>query len=256
MKTINFFILAVVVSMLGTSCSKNNNSGGAGTTLVKVRLTDAPGNYQQVNVDITGIEFKIDSNTTTNLNVKAGVYNLLNYVNGLDTLIASANVPSGKLSQIRLILGANSTVKVGGVVYPLSTPSAMQSGLKLSVNSTLTPDVDYMLLLDFDANQSIVTTGNGVYQLKPVIRTVNVAMGGSIKGSIATTLALPAAVSVSNGTNTYMTSTDATGNFLLKGIPAGTYTVTITPNTPYQVSTTANVSVTVGNMTQLAVIVF
>jgi len=257
MKTLNFFILAVVVSMLWTSCSKNNNNSGvAGTTHVKVRLTDAPGNYQQVNIDITGVEFKIDSNTTTNLNVQAGVYNLLNYVNGLDTLIASADVPSGNLSQIRLILGANSTVKVDGVVYPLSTPSAMQSGLKLNVNSTLTPDVDYMLLLDFDANLSIVKTGNGVYQLKPVIRTVNVAMGGSIKGSIATTLALPAVVSVSDGTNTYTTSTDATGNFLLKGIPAGTYTVTITPNTPYLVSTTANVSVTVGNLTQLAVIVF
>jgi hypothetical protein len=256
MKILNFFVLAVVVSMLWTSCSKDKTTGGGTTTPVKVRMTDAPGNFQQVNVDITGVEFKVNDGTIVNLNVQAGIYNILDFVNGIDVLIASADVPSGTLSQVRLILGANNTVKVGGIVYPLSTPSAMQSGLKLSVNSTLTPDIEYTLLLDFDASQSIVRTGNGEYQLKPVIRTMSVATGGSIKGSITTTLALPAVISVTDGTNIYTTVTDVNGNFLLKAIPAGTYTVTVTPNAPYAASTIANVIVTVGNLTQLVVITY
>jgi hypothetical protein len=41
-----------------------------------------------------------------------------------------------KVQQIRLILGTRNTV-VDGITYPLSTPSAEQSGLKLQVNQTL-----------------------------------------------------------------------------------------------------------------------
>ena len=252
MKTLKILTLVLTLSTLWLACKKDS----AGTTPVKVRLTDAPGNFQQVNVDITGVEFKMNSGALVNLNVHSGIYNLLNFVNGIDTLIASADIQSGTLSQVRLILGANNTVKVDNVVYPLSTPSALQSGLKLNVHSDLTPGVEYNLLLDFDANQSIVLNGNGEYHLKPVIRTISVATSGSIRGNVVTTLALPAAVSVTDGTNTYSTTTDASGNFLVRGIAAGSYTVTITPASPYVVKTYLNVVVTVGNLTQLTATVF
>jgi hypothetical protein len=61
---------------------------------------------------------------------------------------------------------------VDGVSYPLSTPSAEQSGLKLQVNATLEAGVVYTILLDFDANKSIVVTGNNTYKLKPVVSII------------------------------------------------------------------------------------
>ncbi|HEY3369437.1 MAG TPA: DUF4382 domain-containing protein [Prolixibacteraceae bacterium] len=252
MKTLKYFILAAAVSTLWVGCNKDDSSQ---TTRVKVRMTDAPGNYQQVNVDVTGVEF-IMSSGTVNLNVTAGVYNLLDFVNGLDTLIASADVESGTLSQVRLILGDNNSVMVNGVVYHLTTPSAQQSGLKLSTNAALSPGVDYELLLDFDASKSIVTTGNGEYQLKPVVRAISEATTGSVHGSISTLLALPATVSVTNGTATYTTTTDAEGRFLVRGLTAGTYSVTVTPTLPYLPVTIANVNVTVGAMTEMPVLGF
>lgn len=252
MKTMKILMLALVVSTLWMGCTDDNTTE---TTTVKVRMTDAPGNFQEVNIDLVGVEFKMNSGTV-NLNVTAGIYNLLDFVNGIDTLIASADVEPGTLSQVRLILGANNTVKVDGTVYPLSTPSAMQSGLKLNVDAELSPGVDYELLLDFDANQSIVLTGNGEYQLKPVIRAISEATTGSVHGRIVTVLALPAKVSVTNGTQIYTTVTDATGNFLVRGLPSGTYTITITPEVPFQETTIANVNVTVGNVTQLTALTY
>jgi len=257
MKTLrNFVLLFSGALMLTTACKKENDATSASTTPVKVRMTDAPAAYDQVNVDIIGVEFKVNSETTVNLNVIAGIYNLLDFANGADTLIASADVPSGSLSQVRLILGPNNSVVVDGQPHPLSTPSAMQSGLKLNVHSTLQPGILYELLLDFDANQSIVVTGSGEYQLKPVIRVVTVATSGSIHGNVVTTLALPATISATNGVDTYTTVTDDNGNFLLRGLVAGTYTVTITPEAPFPATTIANVNVTVGNLTELGPIVF
>lgn len=253
MKTWKFFVLALAVSTLWVGCDKDNSSD---TTSVKVRMTDAPGNYQEVNVEVTGVEFKMDDSKMVNLLVTPGVYNLLDLVNGMDTLIASGDVPSGSLSQVRLILGENNTVKVGGVVYDLTTPSAQQSGLKLNLNATLTPGVDYNLLLDFDANKSIVLTGNGEYQLKPVIRVISESTTGSVHGSITTMLAVPATVSASIGTETYSTVTDSEGRFLIRGLAAGTYNITITPALPFLPVMIPNVNVTVGNVTELTAVVF
>jgi len=256
MKKMKIFAFIFALLVIGGACKKDNNEVEPGTTPVAVRMTDAPGNYQQVNVDIIGVEFKNDNGTTVNLNVSAGVYNLLDFVNGVDTLIASGNFPSGMLSQIRLILGPNNTVMVDSVIYPLSTPSAMQSGLKLNVHIELRAGVLYTLLLDFDADQSIVNTGNGEYILKPVIRVLNLATTGSIHGSVSPSSALPATASATDGANTYTTFTDTTGSFLLVGVPAGSYSVEITPQSPYLPTTVSNVIVTVGNMTELGDFLF
>ena len=244
--------------MLTTACKKEESTTTVGTTPVKVRMTDAPASYDQINVDIIGVEFKVNSGTTVNLDVNPGIYNLLDFTNGADTLIASADVPSGELSQVRLILGPNNSIVVDGQPYPLETPSAMQSGLKLNVHSTLQPGVLYELLLDFDANQSIVVEGNGTYKLKPVIRVISVATSGSMHGIIITPTALPATITATNNTTltVYSTQTDANGNFLLRGLPSGTYSVTITPEVPFPATTINNVSITIGALTELGPITF
>jgi hypothetical protein len=257
-KKIKLVMLIFALMALMTACqddspvpTPNSTPNTAGMTPVKVRLTDAPGNFQQVNVDIIGVEFKNDSGVTVNLNVVPGIYNLLDYTNGLDTLIAYGNFPSGILSQVRLILGPNNSVMVDSLVHPLTTPSAQQSGLKLNIHDTLIAGVVYNLLLDFDANQSIVLTGNGRYLLKPVIRVVNQASSGSVHGTVITAAALPAMISVTDGINTYTSTTDTTGGFLVSGIAAGTYTVTITPQPLYVDQTFTGVIITIGSVTEM-----
>jgi len=145
------------------SCSSDSN--GSGQYAYKVRMTDAPGPYDEVNIDLQAVEVIGSNGQSVTLNTTAGIYNLLDLSNGISTQIALSDLGDVKASQIRLLLGTNNTIVVDGVSYPLSTPSADQSGLKINVNQTLVQDQVNTILIDFDANASIVETGAGTYKL-------------------------------------------------------------------------------------------
>lgn len=250
--TLTFAVLAITF----TACN-SDSSNTSGNYTYKVRMTDAPGPFSEVNVDIQAVEVVGSDGQTVTLNTNAGIYNLLDFTNGADTLIATSTLSDSRVNQIRLILGTNNTVVVDGVSYPLSTPSAEQSGLKLLVNQTLVADIDNSILIDFDANSSVIQTGNGSYKLKPVLRTVVEALSGNITGSISPVGTL-AMVSATNTTTNvvYTSNVDATGNFQLTGLPPGNYSVTITPLLPLLPVTQVDIVVTAGASTDIGVVAF
>lgn len=249
LKRIMYVTMVGLLMIQFSSCTKDKSSGKAS---LSVQMTDAPANYDAVMIDVQGFEVTGSGGSAVMLNTTAGMYNLLELSNGISKLIATGDLDAGTVSQIRLILGTNNAVKVGGVVYPLSTPSAMQSGLKLQVHQTFEAGVAYSILLDFDAGQSIVEQGNNVYQLKPVIRTIDTAISGSIKGSISPIAVNVMITATSNGI-TYSSVTNASGNFLIAGLPIGTYDITITPVLPLLPVTLTGKTVAIGASTDLGI---
>jgi hypothetical protein len=238
-----------------TACKRDRDEPTAEITHFELRMTDAPTNvYTAVNIDIQAVEVKTSNGATINLNVNPGVYNLLDFTNGVDTLLAYGDIQTSTVSQVRLILGSNNTVVSNAITYPLATPSAQQSGLKLNVHAELVAGVTYRMLIDFDANKSIVNEGNGSYSLKPVIRVIAQAESGSIHGTVSPPAALPAAIIAVQGSDSVTTYTDANGNFLLRGMAAGTYSVTIVPQPPFSDTVITNVGVSIGVMTEMNII--
>lgn len=236
-------------ALLGfTSC---DNQQEAGAARLQVRLTDAPGDYAAVNVEVIGVEINrttAEGSGWENLPlVKTGMTNLLELTNGKSLLLASADLPAGDISQIRLKLGDHNTLvlKDGRTVH-LTTPSGQTSGLKLQVHETLKADVTYEMLLDFDAAKSIVPRGNsGQYNLKPVIRVITQAVKGGIRGKVNPAAAKPGILVVTSTDTIAGGFTDpATGDFLIKGIPAGSYTVEFTAAEPYKLKETKTITVT------------
>ena len=92
------------------SCNKDNVTESPRLTFF---LTDAPALYDKVNIDIVGAQAIIDGKTI-DLNVNEGIYNLLDFTNGKDTVLIDQQIPEGQLSQIRLILGENNTLIIDG----------------------------------------------------------------------------------------------------------------------------------------------
>ena len=187
------FGLAVGLS----ACNKNDDDAGTGNSRMEVRLTDAPGDYAKVLIDIRSVEIHTDANANDNSggwstlgNINPGVYNLLDFSNGRDTLLAASNLPAGRISQIRLILGDDNTLvlKRWNFTY-IKNAKWTDFGLKVKIDADLVPDVTYVVLLDFDASKSIVAKGNGGYNLKPVIRTITAAIAGGIRGNLTPVMA-------------------------------------------------------------------
>jgi hypothetical protein len=147
------------------SCKKEDR-----TVPIQLLLTDNPINLEEVNVDIQGLQVKINSDDAAwiTLDAKEGVYNLLDYQDGITTVMAQEEVPEGVLKEVRFILGTENTVKVDGEVYPLTTPSAEDSGLKVKIDKDLKETLN-TFILDFDAALS-VREENGGYRLSPVIK--------------------------------------------------------------------------------------
>jgi len=217
-----FAFMATVFS----SCKKDNNNS-QGTARVNFHLTDGPGPYDAVYVDIQQVEVHSDiSGWVTLTPVHPGIYNLLDFSNGMDTLLCAADIPAGKISQMRLVLGANNTVVVNGTAYSMATPSAQESGLKLNLNDNFNAGGSYDVWIDFDAGRSILQTGNGQYKLKPVIRAYSAATNGKIKG-IVLPVSAGAMVYAINGTDTLSAIPDASGNFAICGLSNTTYDVWI-----------------------------
>ncbi len=251
MKSTNFLLPALGLCILINACQKDQSTSSEMTPL-SVRMTDAPGNFEEVNVDIKEVQVNSHKSGWITLTTKAGIYNLLTLANGLDTLLGSAVVPSGKIEEIRLILGTNNTVKVNGVVYPLATPSAQQSGLKIKIDDEdLAGSAGHIILFDFDAGKSIHLTGNGTYMLKPVLRHIhkNQIVTG-IKGSVIPPQSHPNILAIL-GSDTISTYTNNDGDFFIKGLVAGSYTLVLLPNGLYKDTTFKNVIVTTGSVTKM-----
>ena len=245
-KTPFFPILSLLILLL-SACSKND-SAGTGKARMQVFLTDDPAAYDAVMIDVQDIRINYSNDTssgwTSLANVNTGSYDILQLVNDNDTLLADAEINAGRIQQIRLVLGPNNSVTVNGQNFPLETPSAQQSGLKLNIHQDVEAGLLYKLLLDFDASRSIVKTGNNKYILKPVIRTSLEAIGGSIRGYV-----LPdhfnTSVYAIQGPDTIAGTVTSNGSYLIKGLPAGSYDLGFSPsNTSYLNQTKSAITVT------------
>ena len=246
LNTLSAMSVLALVAACGGGGGSGSSSGGTGT--MSFSVTDAPGDYENVFVTITGVRVNQDGSedadgdgfeemTITN----PQRIDLLDLQNGSFESLGNLTLPAGNYSQARLVLAENSSSSepfANAVVLegetaerPLTTPSAQQSGLKVNIDLDVGEGEVVDLRIDFDANKSVVERGNsGQYNLKPVLSAVPVLASG-VEGSIDTT---------TTGENTFVTlqqqgeviasttPTDA-GTFELSPVdPASNYDVVIT----------------------------
>ncbi len=267
MKFLKFMTLTSIALHV-FSCSNIDNNNSTERAKLSVKLVDEPGDYQNVFVEVTDLMIKYDAANDDDESgwesvglINPGVYDLLELTGGVSLeLVNNANIETGLIKQIRLVLGDNNTVVLEGETEPrpLSTPSAQQSGLKVMINQTISAGYNYDFILDFDVNESIVMAGNsGTIILKPVLRANLEVNSGSIAGTVQP-IDIATEVVVTDGVFTTSTYTNVSGDYVIMGLPSGIYTVIISPDATLLLDPVVleNVEVSVGETTTLDPIVF
>lgn len=241
MKALKNLILLPLLLLLLFNCNNDSNSSSESELKadpkISIRLVDEPGEFDNVFIEVIDVMIKYnddseDDNSWQTINpINTGVYDLLELTGGIDVLLVDDfEMPPGTLNQIRLVLGSDNTVVIDGETFPLRTPSAQQSGLKLKVNHELEAGYTYNFLLDFDVDRSIVIAGNsGNINLKPVIRVTTDVTSGKIEGTVSPFDMQVMATVMVNG-EPVSAYADENGAFVLNGVPAGIYSVTLTPD--------------------------
>jgi len=249
-------IFSLLFLFFVTACNNEDDNLSKGETArIQLKLTDAPAlEYDEVNIDIQGVKVGVaeeyfytddpyleegdeddadESDDVVWVDLKVsnpGLYNLLDYRNGETVLLAGGDIPAGKISQVRLILGEESNVVIDGELYSLQTPSAQTSGLKFNLHDVLQPNMMYSFVIDFDASRSVVETGNNNYILKPVIRTYADAYGGSIKGTVVPADSVNY-VQLVSGEDTLISLPEDNGLFLFAGLEEKSWNLTVFADT-------------------------
>ena len=177
---------------------------GASNGTLRVALTDAPAcGYDAVNVTIQKVRVHQSSSASDTASGWSEVVlnparrvDLLTLTNGVLDELGQTPLPTGKYTQLRLVLAdndsahplANSVVPTGGTETALKTPSGQQSGVKTNINIDIAANKMADFVLDFDACKSVVVAGNsGQYLLKPVVTVIPRYVSG-VTGFVDATL--------------------------------------------------------------------
>lgn len=222
-------------------------------------LVDSPAGFDEVNIVVTRVEVhRAGSDSTSGwfvINNDTATYDLLRLRNGASVVLGNSSLDAGSYSQLRLIIGTGSNVVVDGVTYPLEIPSGDQTGVKLNHSFEIQSGSIYELLLDFDAQRSIVLTGNGQYKLKPVIRVVPVVISGTITARINPISAAGYVYAISGADTISTIAEPITGSFKLMALLQQTYRVEVfSANTAFNDTTINNVVVIAKQNTDLGTI--
>ena len=252
-------LLGILLASLLAGCG-SSGEGGAGAQFgtLSVSLTDAPAcGFDAVNVTVDKV--RVHQSSSANENDAGWTTIALDPPQKINLLdlndptqpnfalihLGQAPLTAGHYTQLRLVLVSNKVTPLAnsavlssqpGTEIPLETSSAIQSGIKLIHQFTVSPGQRKDLLLDFDACHSIVHTGSGKYKLKPVIKVIPFTLNG-IQGFLDPSLFVNDVnvnhVTVSAQQNGEMVRTTmpnaTTGQFFLAHLNAGAnYEVVIT----------------------------
>ena len=158
------------VSVDGGSSSVTSTGDSLGT--LSIYLTDAPTDeLSEVNVYIRGLTVKRSGASVERFSDDVGLINLLDLQNST-MLMAENKVPAGDYEFIRVELdqSLSNVIEISekstGKTLPLKIPS---EEIKVLGGFVVPAGGATNIVLDFDADKSLVKLGNGNWLLKPVI---------------------------------------------------------------------------------------
>ena len=225
--------------LLGISCT--DTSEGTGLALVNLRLIDAPGDFDEAWIEIKGVELMLGKDRQgtdaqwvhipyDQPNQKVDVSKLVG--EGV-LLLGRDEISVGGIFKIRLMLGEEHHLTKNGKIRSLTLIDPEASIIEMDVNYRLERNLSYDIYLDFDLERSIKASSDTTeFLLVPKVRSFIQEERAEIKGRIQPPAAKPVFYAI-QGQDTITSFADAQGNYSLRGLKEGQYSLRILPRLPY-----------------------
>ncbi len=274
-----FFTIVLILS----ACQKAETSKTGSQQKIGIYLTDGPGKFDKVLMQINVVEVKLDTSLEhmrdddfgdrngsrdddsddhqrgkdefgqwDTLSIAAGSYDLLTLRNGVDALLASGTI-NGKIRKIRLTVGSV-TVERNGVTSVVNLLPGANNYLYIKIHDrhiSRSGDVN-KIWVDFDVARSIIEI-NGKYYLRPVLKPFCDNNFATVEGVVLPAEA-GAVVSIYNATDTASAFPESNGKYMLRGLEEGTYSITFKGSNGFRDTTINNISVNKGRETKLGTV--
>lgn len=289
MKTVTKWLAfgaSAAASFVFFACNKNNSSNSnpnvpPGKSQVSIYMMDDPIQYSKVLIDIRQVAVLVDTGakqtdsdhddqwddnycgwhrTRENrsvfwdtLDITPGVYDLLQLRNGVDTLLASGLIPSGKILKVKITLGSDNTIYTDSAThYPLEVfgPHPYFTINVRRVDVSAASSNDFKLWLDFNLERSIFFW-NGEFLLKPYIVVFNDQVQAKLKGEALPKRKVALITAYSSSDTLYAIPDWSDGDYMMRNVPAGTYSINFKGRDGYKDTTITNISVTAGQTTKV-----
>lgn len=284
MKNIKYSLL-ILMLVLGFSCSESDTITNSGS--ISIKLTDAPMPYNQfmeasITVDKVEIGLASDPNSFVTIMNETKTFNMLNMINGITEVLASATIPEGNYDTVRLYISSTNMQMNSGETFTYEVTQSNMSGgmmgngmnfnngtgsidmsLDHIINVQMGSQNDFLMDIDIDHSFNLEGVnfsgmGSGMmsmtgFTFNPTMRFVNLADAGTISGFVHMGTEGLSDVNISlmqNGTAYTTTHTDNTGHYTMIGIPEGTYTIMAEAD-GYMMNSTGNES-NMGNMQMMS----
>ncbi len=274
--TLPLILLFIGFAISFTACDKSDVPK---TDTFQLFLTDGPGDFQKVNIDIQKVEIKVDNDSMhknddrfgandndnddhlknkdefgewIDLKFTPGIIDVLSLRNGVETKLGEAEIAKGTVRKVRITLGSNNSVIKDSVTYRLGLINPTNNYLyvklfnehkqKASSNST-------KAWIDFDIAKSIVEV-NGAFFLKPVLRPFCEINFAAAQGKVLP-MGIKATISFSDGAGFNAVALPApSGEFKIRGLKEGNYTITYAADG--YITQTKTATVKKGELTKLS----
>jgi hypothetical protein len=216
-----------------TACGDSSSDNKA---LVNVLLIDAPGDFDEVWVEIMGVELLPSGSR----GLENGDWVFLPYtpvdklvrltdlVGSQRLLLGRKEVPAGIVSQVRLLLGGTHYFIKNGQRFPLQLANDSERRITVDLQANATAGFALDIYIDFDVASSIHAAGSGVFLLNPTLRAFTLERTTEIRGIVRPPAARPFVYAIYEA-DTFATLTSSTGEFRFRGLPPTPYRILIRP---------------------------
>ncbi|MEX0274127.1 MAG: DUF4382 domain-containing protein [Flavobacteriaceae bacterium] len=247
-RTVVVLIVAFVLLGIPSSCSLDEYPERTGR--LNIKMTDAPFPYHRVkeaNVTVFHMELR-KAVTAGEAHNAQWIHlpdteiemNLLELTNGITQPLADSQVPMGRYDRIRIYIKKVYLVMKDGQVINFNWPQGEAAGITIAIH----PHLEIQgggaseLLLDFDVGRSFLQVGaktTDQFVFKPNIRASDMAVSVQLTGRASAQVRDSISRNTQKGlegvriglytgdTLQVATYTNADGDYMLMGIPAGSY---------------------------------